>query len=179
MKSLYVNLFVAAMALFLFACGKDGATGPAGPQGPAGPAGSGSSEIIYSGWLDVPFKPDTIHLSGGGIDTTGYFASINVPKLDLTMLTNGDVKVYINTDKSDDPYVIPLPYYDNSGVSITTSFYLNTIQIESSTDLSTFTRNGVKYYQFRYVLIPGGKAARTGFDWNDYNAVKAKLNLKD
>jgi hypothetical protein len=41
--------------------------------------------------------------------------------------------------------------------------------------------NGVKYQQYRYILIPGGAEARkaAGIDWNDYKQVKAYLHLKD
>ena len=39
--------------------------------------------------------------------------------------------------------------------------------------------NGNQVFQYRYILIPGGKAARSAIDWNNYAAVKKYLNLKD
>jgi hypothetical protein len=48
--------------------------------------------------------------------------------------------------------------------------------------------NGHNYYQFRYIIIPGGTTAlpvsvngmkSNTIDWNDYNQVKAYLGLKD
>lgn len=36
-----------------------------------------------------------------------------------------------------------------------------------------------KNRQYRYVLIPGGAAVRRNVDWNNYEAVKTYLGLKD
>lgn len=195
MKRLSLNLFAClalAFAVLTVSCGKDGDTGPAGADGPAGPAGpagpqgpqgpEGSANVIYSDWLDVPYEADTIHTSGGGIDTIGYFASIEVPKLDLNMLTNGEIKVYLNGFSAADPAVIPLPYYSvYSNLSINPTFYLNEIYLYSNGDISTVQDNtGTKYQQYRYVLIPGGEEARKAkIDWNNYEQVKQYLGLKN
>ncbi|WP_343673404.1 hypothetical protein [Chitinophaga sp.] len=99
--------------MFITSCGKDGATGPAGPAGAAGD----SSTVIYSDWLDVTYKPDTIHTSGGGIDTVGFYAIINVPKLTQDLLSTADVKVYVNTNNVSDPVIYSLPYNAQSGLT--------------------------------------------------------------
>ncbi|MBW8686186.1 hypothetical protein [Chitinophaga rhizophila] len=190
-----IGCLMLALTLLTVSCGKDGDTGPqgeqgpAGPQGPGGPAGpagpqgpEGSANVIYSEWLDVVYEADTNHLSGGGIDTVGYFAVIEVPKLDLNMLTNGEIKVYLNGFSAADPTVIPLPYFNvYTGLSINPSFYLNTIEMYSNGDISTVVDNaGTKYQQYRYVLIPGGEEARKAkIDWNNYEQVKTYLGLKD
>lgn len=195
MKRISLNLFAClalAFALLAVSCGKDGDTGPAGAAGPAGPAGptgptgptgpEGSANVIYSDWLDVEYKPDTVHLAGGAIDTLGYFAVIEVPKLDLDMLTTGEIKVYLNGFSAADPAVIPLPYFSvYSGLSINPTFYLNEIDLYSNGDISTVMDNaGVKYQQYRYVLIPGGEEARKAkIDWNNYEQVKQYLGLKN
>lgn len=200
MKRFTLNIascFILAFALLAVSCGKDGDTGPkgdtgaqgpqgpqgpAGPTGPQGPAGGGSGTVIYSDWLDVAFKPDTIHTSGGGIDTTGYFADIDVAKLDENMLATGEIKIYLNGFNATDPEVIPLPYYDvYSNLNINARFYKNLISLYSNGDISTVQdRNGVKYQQYRYVLIPGNVEARkAGIDWNDYVQVKAYLGLEN
>jgi len=93
--------------MLIVSCGKQGATGPAGPAGPKGDSASGS--VIYSDWLDVTYKADTIHDPQGKIDTLGYYAIVNVPKLTATMLNTADVKVYINTSDASDPVIYPLP----------------------------------------------------------------------
>ena len=169
-----------AMVIFLASCSKTGSTGPAGPAGPAGaggaagPAGAtGTANVIYSPWIDTTtWIVDTVH-NGAVIDTVGYHALLNVPKLDLTMLNTGEIKVYVNasTDPAD-PTVFPVPYNDGS-LFIDVVFYLNTIQITSNGKLT-----GIP---FRYILIPGGTAARTTktIDWKNYKAVQAYLGLKD
>ena len=181
-----------AFSILTVSCGKDGdtgpagAAGPAGPSGPAGPAGpqgpDGTANVIYSDWLDVAYEADTIHTAGGGIDTVGYFAQIDVAKLDLDMLSTGEIKVYLNGFSAADPTVIPLPYFNiYTNLSINPVFYLNTIELYSNGDISTVQDNaGVKYQQYRYVLIPGGEEARKAkIDWNNYEEVKKYLNLKN
>jgi hypothetical protein len=183
--SVNATLLLVAVALFISSCSKDGSTGPKGDTGATGPAGpkgdDGTANVIYSGWLDVAFKPDTIHTSGGGIDTLGYYADIDIPKIDAAMLATGEMKFYVNQKTADDPIVSPLPYYNvYSGLSITATFFKGGVELYSNGDVSSYTNNsGVKYSQYRYVLIPGGTSARksTTVDLNNYDAVKAWLSL--
>lgn len=164
-------------AMFMISCGKDGATGPAGPAGD-----SSSTTVIYSDWLDVRYKPDTIHTSGGAIDTIGFYATIDAPKLTVDMLSTADVKAYINTNNASDPVIYSLPYNAKSGIYINVTAYTQTIQLYSNADLSTVLGNdGVKYQQYRYMILPGNTSARsaTQVNWSDYAAVKAYLGLKD
>ncbi|SHK83713.1 hypothetical protein SAMN05444266_101314 [Chitinophaga jiangningensis] len=187
-------LVAGATALFVSSCSKEGPAGPAGaagangqngapgPAGPSGPKGdTGVANVIYSSWLDVAFQADTIHTAGGGIDTIGYGALINAPKLTLSILNTGLVKVYLNGDAPNDPSLIALPYFSAfSGLSIEVTAYVNTISLYSNANVSTqVDRNGVKYLQYRYVLVPGGVRARSVIDWNNYAAVKEYLGLKD
>ncbi|KAA2242777.1 hypothetical protein F0L74_09625 [Chitinophaga agrisoli] len=171
--------------MFMISCGKDGAAGPQGPAGPAGPAGpkgdNTAGTVIYSDWLDVPFKPDTFHTAGGGIDTVGYFADVDVPKLTLALLNTADVKMYVNSKDASDPVIYPLPYTAGSGLYIEFNAYTQGISLYSNSDLSTFTRNGKKYQQFRYMIVPGNSEARSTapVNWSDYAAVKAYLGLKN
>lgn len=176
-KLLLPCLICASMMIFV-ACkkgdagpkGDTGAQGAPGPQGSAGPAGS--ANVIYSEWTDTTtWNADTVH-NGAIIDTIGYFANISAAKLDLDMLNKGEIKVYVNAGTSTDPLVFPLPY-NNGALFIDVAFSLNTISLYSNGDLTDIP--------FRYILIPGGTSARTAkaIDWNDYNAVKAYLGLKD
>ena len=168
--------------MFMISCGKDGAAGPEGPAGPAGPKGDpATGTVIYSAWLDVPFKPDTIHTSGGGIDTIGYYADVSAPKLTAALLSTADVKMYINSNDATDPVIYPLPYNAPSGLYIEFSAYTQGISLYSNGDLTTYTRNGKKYQQFRYMIVPGNTGARSGasVNWSDYAAVKVYLGLND
>ena len=168
-----------AAIFFITSCSKSGDEGPAGPAGPGGPAGPagvagppGTANVIFSPWIDTAtFFPDTVH-NGPVIDTLGFFANLNVPKLDLEMLNKGEIKVYVNAGDDSDPLVFPIPYNDGL-IFINPAFYLNTIQIYSNFDLTGFP--------FRYILIPGGTAARSSnsIDWNNYKEVQKYLGLKD
>ncbi|MBW7892133.1 MAG: collagen-like protein, partial [Chitinophagaceae bacterium] len=101
------------MSIVLASCSKEGPAGPAGAQGPAGPTGAqgpagakgdpGTANVIYSNWIDTAkWLPDTVHV-GGNVDTVSYTAVINAPKLDLSILNSGDIKVFVdfNLDKND------------------------------------------------------------------------------
>jgi hypothetical protein len=192
MKQKLLNLtgiLFLSVILITASCTKEGpagATGPAGPQGPAGTAGTpgapgapgakgdtGVANVIYSDWIDsTTWRPDTV-MTGSVIDTLGFFANVNAPNLDLTILNTGEIKVYINLNDETDPVVFPLPYNDGS-IFIDVIFFMNTIQISSNADLT-----GIP---FRYILIPGGVRAGRGvktINWDDYKQVQQYLGLKD
>ncbi len=187
-------LLLLAATLTFISCGKDGAAGPAGEQGqkgdkgdggPAGPSGPkgdpGTANVIYSNWLTVTFKPDTVILNGR-IDTLGYYADIDAPKLTKEILNTGEVKIYINFNTAADPVITSIPYRGENGAYINFVAYEKTISLYSNLSASTITTGaGEKIQQYRYIIIPGGTAARSAnaVDWKNYAAVKAYLGLKD
>lgn len=163
--------------MLIESCGKKGDTGPAGPAGPKGD--SASTAVIYSDWLDVTYKPDTV-ITQGKIDTIGYYADITVPALTATMLNTADVKVYINSSDSSNPIVYPLPYYASSGLYIQVTDLLQDIQLYSNGQVGTVLSNGKKIQQYRYMIVPGNSEVKTsGINWADYASVKAHFGLKD
>jgi hypothetical protein len=181
MKRIYLSPLVLSglfFVIFIISCGKQGATGPAGPAGPKGD--SGSATVIYSAWMDVTYQADTVHVAGK-IDTIGYYAIVNVPKLTAAMLSTADIKVYINTSDTSAPVIYPLPYYGASGLYIEVSAYAQNIQLYSNAQMSTFTSNGKKIQQYRYMIVPGNTKASSSISvkWSDYASVKAYLGLKD
>ena len=191
MKRNYLRLLVILFATTLFlanckkgdpgepgAAGQNGAQGPAGPQGPKGDAGT--ANVIYSDWLDVAFLPDTVH-TGNTIDTIGFYSTISAPKLDMDMLSKGEMKIYVNLNSAADPAISVLPYFDvYSNISITPTFLLQEIDLYSNINPGTVTESGTKYLQYRYILIPGStKAARKMVDLSNYNEVKKFYGLKD
>lgn len=188
------NTFLLSLAVIIFSCGacsKDGAVGPAGATGPAGAAGpagptgaTGTANVIYSDWLDVAYDPITGDFDEDGkLDTAAFETAIAVDKLDNDILTTGEVKVYINLGTAAAPDITPLPYFDVfAGYSINPSFSANQIYMLATNSFQTYIgTDNAKHQQYRYVLIPGGTAARTGksVDWNNYSEVKAYLKLKD
>ena len=187
-KISFVYSFATAIsiALILVACSKEGDQGPAGPAGAAGPAGpagatgatgpkgdTGTANVIYSNWIDTAtWRPDTLMEGSVIIDTVGWFANINAPKLTTTMLNTGELKVYVNLGNAASPVVFPLPF-NNGAVFIDPAFFLSTIQIYSNAKLTGLP--------VRYILIPGSVKGRIGqnVNWNNYAEVKAYLGLKD
>ena len=142
--------------------------------------------VIYSSWLDVKFTPVKDTPATGPIDTIAWTAQINAAKLDTAILNRGEIKVYLNAGTSTQPFVAPLPltdfaYYYLSIGSLNPYFSVGRISMISTDDGSTETFQGAKYYQYRYILIPGGTTARTTgkVDWNNYKSVQAYLGLKD
>ncbi len=183
-------LMLTAAVMFMVSCSKNGDPGPAGaagpkgdngangPQGPAGPKGdTGVANVIYSAWLDVAYLPDTDTSATGKVDTIGWYAGLPSAKLTAAMIGKCDVKVYMNFQTAADPVVMPLPYYGSFQVS----YYLQPgyIVLNSDVRASTVTYQGNKYYQVRYIIIPGGVSARGAIDWNNYEKVKAWLNIVD
>ena len=175
-----------AIALVFTACkkGDTGPEGPAGPQGNAGPPGpkgdTGVANVIYSNWLDVSFDP----LTTGGGDTVAFDATILAPKLTADVINKGDVKVYFNANIATDPFIWPLPITDlfafTSILNLNVAFSVGEIYMYSDTDASSFTTTqNQKAWQFRYIIIPGGRPARSAIDWNNYEQVKNYLGLKD
>ncbi len=179
--------FMAAGMLFT-SCSKEGPEGPAGPAGAAGPSGAqgpagakgdpGTANVIYSQWLDVTFDE--------GI------AEIEAQELTADILDGGDIKVYWNAGTAAQPLVVPVPCVFPVGflvndpeegqpdIYIDPYYMVGLITLFSNYDLTTTTGGASR---FRYILIPGevqaGRKAAQEVDWNDYNAVKKYLNLKD
>jgi hypothetical protein len=183
-------VFVLSIALLFTAC-KKGDAGPQGEEGPAGPAGSkgdkgdkgeaGSANVIYSGWLDVAYTPAVSSTTG---DTLAWEAEIAAPKIDNAILTSGIIKVYVNAGTPTQPAVFPLPVTDlfalTGLLNLNLYFTAGKINLYATDNASTYTNtSGVKQWQYRYVLAPGGAAARSAIDWNNYEQVKAYLELKD
>ncbi|MCW3110288.1 MAG: hypothetical protein JWQ09_4794 [Segetibacter sp.] len=196
------SILLLAITILFASCSKEGpagAAGPAGAQGPAGPTGAagaaglpgapgttGTANVIYSAWLDVGYAPIKDTSSTGVVDTVLWVAQIPAVQLVDSILNKGEIKVYFNLGSTANPDVVPLPYFDpiyfNPALIINPDFYIGEIDLSSTRNAGTVTNSGVKYGQYRYVLIPGGKAAgryANGIDWNDYQQVKKYLRLND
>ncbi|SFE06350.1 hypothetical protein SAMN05518672_104339 [Chitinophaga sp. CF118] len=184
MKKLSGYFFVACMfsvVLGITSCGKDGDAGPKGATGETGPKGDkgdkgdqGDAGVIYSGWLDASY----------GFDSTGgvYFTDIAADKVTAEVLNTGMVKVYMNFGTSASPVVVSVPYAEETGVYIKEYLLEGLIELVSNVDASTVEdTNGNHRRQVRYVIVPGGTAARAAkaIDWNDYAKVKAYMGWKD
>lgn len=180
MRKFTLYAFVLLGTLAFASCGKDGATGPQGETGATGAQGekgdSGTANVIYSEWLNLGFTGD-VTSAGDSIWYTGF----EVPQLTADWLASGTVMVYANLGTADDPAIVSLPYFSvYNSVNIMPILLTGGIEIDANTDVSTgYDDDGNIILQYRYVLIPGGTAARSAVDWKDYNKVKAYLHLKD
>lgn len=186
MKHMFLKSITAlffSLAILATSCkkGDTGAQGEQGEQGETGATGStgktGSANVIYSGWIDASFE---------GYNDSTAIAEIDAAKLTDSILNYGDIKVYWNANTASTPYVVSLPYADNGMFLGVDDLYLNFVAVSGSIyllsnyDLSSGTDATYgDYWQYRYVLIPGGTAARTAVDWNDYKQVQKYLGLKD
>jgi hypothetical protein len=179
-----VLYFLLAMTLTVSAC-KKGDTGPAGEKGEKGETGdtgdkgskgdAGTANVLYSSWLDLSFRQST--------QTPGlYFTQIQEARITDDLLSTGEVKVYINVNLANDKVVTALPYTE--GTYTVKPFFVNgIIELQANGNFSTGTdaTSGQKYFQYRYVIIPGGAHVRSdkSINWNNYSEVKAYLGLKD
>ena len=170
--------FVLAITLTFTACkkgdagpqGDKGDTGEKGSKGDKGDKGDGGTTVYYSAWKDVTF---TLNQAG-----TAYIAELTDTHITSDIVSKGEVRIFVNFDSPADPTVSPLPYVVGTA-QIRPFYWLNTIQLVANVDASTYTDSGVKYLQYRYIIIPGGQGIRTAVNWNDYAQVKAYLGLKD
>jgi hypothetical protein len=178
-KPLVYSLIVM-FSLFIFVACQKGDTGPEGPAGPAGPAGpsgpagpAGAANVIYSDWLDVEFLPTE--------DSSNWTAVISAEALTAEMLNQGEIKVYVNLNSPDDPFVFPLPYFDGA-IIINPVFFTDSILLVSTVDAGTFLDSaGAKIAQYRYVMIPGSQVASIPANLNldKYADVKNYFKLED
>lgn len=180
------SVLLLSAGLFFTAC-KKGDTGPQGEKGEKGDKGDtggtgaagkpGTANVIYSAWQDVTFN---------AVDTGVYAATITAPKVVDSIVQKGEVKVFWNINNAGNATVVSLPYTDAGlvfGVAlhITPLVKVGNIYLQATHNVSSFTSttSNDKVWQYRYVIIPGGVAARSAVNWNDYKQVQQYLGLKD
>jgi hypothetical protein len=185
-----INLLFSSLLFIIILvfsnCSKDGEAGPQGPAGPAGPAGptgpngpqgpAGTANVVYSNWLDVAYQP----VKNQAGDTLFWEGQIAAPKLVDSILNRGTVRVYLNAgnDPVANPFITPLPLSDVSllGLFITPYYSKQLITLIATDDASSFTQANVKYFQYRYIIIPGVVSGRMAtIDWNNYEELKKYL----
>jgi len=177
----HVFYYMLAIALTLTAC-KKGDPGPQGEKGDKGDTGGtgqtgskgdpGTANVLYSPWLDLTFTLDQT--------SNVFFTRITEAKLTDNILSTGEVRVYVNLGTAASKTVSLLPYVEGNA-QIRPYYFVGSIELDANVNASTVTNstNGNKNRQYRYVIIPGGAAVRRNVDWNNYEAVKAYLGLKD
>lgn len=184
LKSVAVLFFSVTILATSCKKGDTGAQGEQGEQGETGATGAtgatGTANVIYSDWLDVDYYE---------YDDTTIIGYIETDKLTDSILNYGAVYVYWNFSTASEPSIVSLPFTDTYGFftgikgwSLTTLYQTGMIYMLSNMDLnpgSGTNSSGDAVGQYRYVLVPGGKAARSAIDWKDYKQVQKYLGLKD
>jgi hypothetical protein len=189
-----MSCLVFASMIVLISCQKDGDVGPKGDTGapgtpgtpgtPGAPGPAGTANVIYSEWLNVDFN--AVKTPDG--DTLRFQANIAAPKIVDSILSKGEIKVYFNYGTPVEPDVVPLPYFDpiyfTPAAVLNPDFVLGQIVLTSNYNMGTFDEDNQKRFQYRYILIPGGTAARPSgtnatVNWDDYESVKRYLGLRD
>ena len=149
--------------------GANGAQGVPGPQGPQGAAGT--ANVIYSAWTK---KTNANWVNWNTIAAT---TTLEAPAMTAALIGNGTVLVYMRYNL----VVYPLPYALNANIgSVDFSFVPGVITVRNYIDFVKLAKP-IGDADFRYVLIPGGAAARQSapVDYNNYEAVKAYYHLPE
>lgn len=179
-------LTVFAGAIFASCQGPEGPIGPSGKDGDKGAQGetgskgeTGTANVIYSAWTQpvTNWTPSTID------NLQKYSFTMNAPSLSSTILSSGVVLVYTRL-ASENGQVRQLPYTFYGG--FTKSHYdfalsANTVRVwyTSLEPYGTLVPSGG---EFRYVIIPGGQAARFAsaeLKSMSYNDIKTRFNIPD
>lgn len=178
MKTFKALFSIFLLAISTISCsGDDGNNGIDGVDG--APGAPGTANVIYSAWMTAPAAvAETID------GTSGLSTSINAPELSADILAKGTVLVYMSFSSS----VYQLPYTSTAGGFVNTITAISTVQkiklfrfkhVGDGTTVSLPTS-----LSWRYVLIPGGKAAATAkttkLDYSkmSYEEVCARFNIQ-
>lgn len=190
---------LAAGIMFISCKGEDGAVGPAGAKGDTGAQGTagtqgtvgakgdkgdaGTANVIYSEWTAIP-------------ETTTFKTArkkeygISVPKITADVFNKGIVYAYARSGGSASAYQLPYFLTSDDGsmaydcsVRITQGwfFYGETWAGTGAVNTAWINTEKTNYFShIRYVIIPGGAAARVAsVDYADYESVKKYYNLPD
>jgi hypothetical protein len=131
---------------------------------------TGVANMRYSAWFDVPtFQP----VKNNAGDTVYFTQSVDAPLITDSVLNKGDIKVFVNVGTAAAPNVISLPL----GTSLIPIFSKGKITFQGDDDYSTFTSNGSKTWQYRYVVLNGTIAGRRAN--MSYQEVQQLLGIKD
>lgn len=139
MKQFRILLCAATTIIIGMSSCSKGTTGPAGPQGPKGPAGPDS--VIYSNWIVLTFTYNATD--------SLYHDTLSAPTITSGILDSGVILTYIQfPDANNVAHIQPVSALN---YIISEDYSVGHINILSTQDLTNL--------QYRYVTIPGSKAA--------------------
>jgi len=166
MKHVFSVLSIASVAFFTLFLSTTNVSCKKGDTGPKGD--TGNANVAYSAWLNVQYAQQVPQPGD-----TFYTATITAPKITDSVVSKGDVRVYVNTGTSAAPEIVSLPL----STIIIPFISKGKIDLQAADNYSTVTSTGL--YSYRYVIIQGSAPARMNVNLNDYNTVKRLYNIPD
>lgn len=169
--------------IFLMNCeGSEGPTGPAGAQGPQGDVGpqgpqgpEGTANVIYSEWItlsDLEAPSDTTFLS-----RTYNKWEIPAPEITQEIIDQGVILVYFSLTGA----ILPLPttFGGANPIYITFAPFQPGILSILAQNLDNTVSGLNSSIQFRYIIIPGGMAAKQALpDFSNYQETMEFYGIK-
>ncbi|MBA4853885.1 collagen-like protein [Emticicia sp. BO119] len=191
MKNTFYILILLCISLLFNGCkgeaGDTGLIGPKGEKGKIGAAGDpGVAEIFATNWISITkaeqikfYDPDLLYTSQG-------FSGGELDKLSQKILDDGVILSY-HRWAADKARIISLPNvidYGNVESGLQISRYIAAypkgidcfVEFSKSVDINKYLADE----EYRFIIIPGASGYRLqNIDFNNYEAVKKALNLKD
>ena len=183
-KLLYLVIIAFTFILAGISCeGPEGPTGPEGPQGPQGEQGpqgpegpEGTANVISSDWMDINWN------QGDGPTFKSMY--IEESRVLDDFMAQGTIMVYLKEETSGNTVVVALPLLQGSnfvyfGIADAPSENIEGIIVANDSadggNVSSFDEA-----QVRYVMIPGGVAAKMGEGFlKDYSAVREYFSISN
>ena len=179
-RRFFSALFIASLLMACSKDGNDGTNGAPGPQGEQGPAGAdgadgqnGDTNVIFSEWVNSGFPADVM-------DTEALF-DIDAPALTQEFRDTGVILVYARTGSI--TYGLPVVFAEEWEHS-----YFFRVNVPGTLEIAVNSTDGsnvgaTAFLQYRYVLVPGGLAAKSAstvnFSKMTYEEVAAYFGIKD
>lgn len=187
MKKITVILFSCVFTLYLISCQK-GAQGDVGPQGAAGAKGAaGVKGDVGSANANGMFASDWVEVKGTDWTATSspntFFRTLTWVPLTADIINKGVVYTYYK-GTTEPNTVRALPFSNPSSgwklysiVGVSSNQPVIQFFQQVNPPLSTF--NAATSYSFRIVVVAASSGRLAAIDWNNYQEVKAALNLVD
>ena len=162
MKKLFSLFVLSLWMISLLSCTKEG---PAGPKGEDGNANVKTYKYTI--------KTDEWQGSGGN-----YYHEESIPEITEDIYENGDVRVYIKSNNSEQYQALPYTWISNPNYQYIAKYWYGVgslkIQVVFNDPNNTVTWD----FEVKVVIIEGN-AVNKNVDYNNYESVKIYYGLKD
>lgn len=187
---LYILILFSVSFLFNGCKGEAGDTGPIGPKGEKGKTGAagdaGTAQIFATNWIFINKQDQIKFYNSDDLYTSQGFSGGELDKISQKILDDGIILTY-HRWAADKTRTVLLPNvidYGNVEPGLQISRYISIypkgvdcfVEFSQSTDINKYLADE----EYRIIIIPGASGYRLkNIDFNNYEAVKIALNLKD